>query len=73
MLTLPDNPTPEQLNAVGLAIIRETFESDATNFKGPQALDGGGWKGTYTADGVNFNITYDGETFEKWPVGVDAT
>jgi hypothetical protein len=69
MLKLPEAPTPEQLNAICLAIIRETFEDDATDFVGPEPIDGGGWKGTYAAGGVAFNITYDGEAFEKWPVG----
>jgi hypothetical protein len=72
-LKLPDDPTPQQLNAIALAIVRESFEDDATDFQGPEPLDGGGWKGTYTAGGVKFIIEYDGTQFEKWPAGVDAT
>jgi hypothetical protein len=68
-LNLPENPTPEQLNAVVLAIVRQTFEDDATDFVGPEPLDGGGWKGTYTAGGTEFNIEYDGSEFTKYPVG----
>jgi len=70
MLTLPENPTPEQLNAIALATIRATFEDDANNLKNLEPLDNDGWKAQYDGDGRTFNIEYtpkDG--FTKWPVG----
>jgi hypothetical protein len=70
MLTLPDNPTPEQLQAIALATIRQTFEDTAESLRDLAPLDGGGWQAVYSADGVDFNITYsESEGFEKWPVG----
>lgn len=69
MLTLPDNPTPEQLQAIALATIRATFEDDAENIGTIEPLDDG-WKTTYSAGGVEFNITYsESEGFTKWPSG----
>lgn len=69
MLKLPETPTPEQLKGIVLAIIRETFEDSAENVQDIKPLGEGGWKTIYSADEVDFNLTYDGETFEKWPVG----
>lgn len=53
---LPENPTPEQLKAIALAVIRTTFEDDAENIGDIEPLDegGGGWKTTYEA-GFNAN------------------
>jgi hypothetical protein len=73
MLTLPDSPTPEQLQAIALATIRQTFEDTAENLRDLAPLDGGGWQAVYSAEGVDFNITYsESEGFTKWPVGVKA-
>jgi hypothetical protein len=72
-LKLPDSPTPEQLQAIALVIIRQTFEDTAESLRDLAPLDGGGWQAVYSADGVDFNITYsESEGFEKWPVGVAA-
>lgn len=73
MLKLPETPTPEQLQAIALVTIRDTFESDAENLRDLAPLDGGGWQAVYSAGETSFNITYDpNKGFEKWPVGVDA-
>ena len=69
---LPENPTPEQLKAIALAVIRTTFEDDAENIGDIEPLEegGGGWKTTYEANGYKYSIEYtkrDG--FGKIPVG----
>jgi hypothetical protein len=69
MLTLPDNPTPEQQKAVVLAIVRQSFEDTAENIQGIEPLGDRGWKTVYSADGVDYNLEYDGIQLTKWPVG----
>jgi hypothetical protein len=70
MVTLPDNPTPEQLNAIALATVRASFEDDSEDLRDLAPIDGGGWQAVYSAGGVDFNITYsESEGFTKWPVG----
>lgn len=69
-LKLPPNPTPKQIDAMTLALIRNVFEPNATDL-GEVVGDGkGGWSTTYTANGQKFEISYtpkDG--FLKGPVG----
>lgn len=69
MLQLPENPTPQQLNGICLAIVRATFEDSASDFIGPEPLEGGGWKGTYSVDETQMAIEYTNGEFVKWPVG----
>jgi hypothetical protein len=72
MLTLPDNPTPEQLQAIALTTIRETFESDASKLQNLEPLGDSGWKAQYDANGQTFNIEYQNDEFTKWPVGAEV-
>lgn len=69
-ITLPDNPTPQQQKAIALALIRNTFEDDASDIGEIEPLPPDGWKTTYQANGTKFKIEYtpkDG--FEKMPIG----
>jgi hypothetical protein len=67
-MNLPDNPTPEQLDAIALTVIRQTFESDAQDLRELTNSDGS-WQAVYTAGGVDFAIEYDGTEFTKYPIG----
>lgn len=69
MLTLPENPTEDQLKSVALLTIRATFEDAAENLRDLAPMDGGGWQAVYSAGGVDFAIEYDGSEFTKYPVG----
>jgi hypothetical protein len=68
-LNLPNNPTPEQVNAVRLAIVRQVFEDSATNYRPVDPPEGILWKGLYTVGDRDFYIEYDGTDLTKWPVG----
>lgn len=67
-MNLPDNPTPEQLQAIALLTIKSVFEDDAEDMGAIEPLDDG-WKTTYSAGGVEFEIEYSGGEFTKWPSG----
>ena len=69
MLSLPNDPTPEQLQAVALASIRAAFESDASDLRDLAPLDSDGWQAVYTAEGRDFTIQYRRGEFVKFPVG----
>ena len=69
MNKLPDDPTPEQLQAVALATIRAAFESDASDLRELAPLDNDGWQAVYTAEGRDFTIQYSRGEFVKFPVG----
>lgn len=67
---LPDNPTPEQLQRIALAVIRVTFENDADNIGEIEPFEDGGWKTTYEAGGQWFSLEYTpGDGFGKQPIG----
>ena len=71
-LTLPENPTPQQLKAIALATIRATFESDATDIGEIEGLGGTDWRTTYRAGERLFEIEYRGGTFYKGPPGAEG-
>jgi hypothetical protein len=68
-IELPDNPTPQQQKAIALALIRTTFEDDATNIGEIEPLPPDGWKTTYEANGTQFEIEYTPKGgFGKMPI-----
>lgn len=68
-LNLPENPTAEQIDAVRLALVREVFEENATNYRSVDPPESVLWRGMYEAEGQEFYIEYDGTDLSKWPVG----
>ena len=68
-IKLPENPTPKQIDAVRLALVREVFESNATNYRSVEPPEGILWRGIYDVEGQEFYVEYDGTDLNKWPVG----